>query len=271
MVPAGLDPELLAAFAPEFAAIAARLATASDAAAAAHAIEMGRGMAEGFGIGSLAAMLAEAAALLDPPDLAGLRAAGAALGTQAAAIAAAGRDLPPPAASAAQVPAAAPASLACPPGMAAAPPPPTSAGAGIRVLLVDDSATMRRIIRDILAADPDFTLVGEAGDGAEALDRLRELAPDLTLLDIEMPVLDGIGVLRAWALRGPGAVVVVSSAARPGSAVAREARRLGAAAIIGKPSGALSLDLRERSGLDLRAAARHAAGLPPEPPRSPPA
>lgn len=251
-----LDPELLEAFAPEFAALAARLAAAGDMAAAGRALDGLRAMAEGFGIASLAGMIAGAAPLLDPPDLPGLQALGGALARQAAAVVAAGADVPME--EPADVPMEGSAAMA----MAAAPPAVLVAGAGIRTLLVDDSGTMRRILRDILATDPDFTLVGEAADGAQALEAARRLAPDLMLLDIEMPVLDGIGVLRRWALEGRGAVVVVSSAARPGSATALDARRLGAAAVVGKPSGALSLDMAERGGTALLRAARRAVGLP---------
>jgi CheY-like chemotaxis protein len=236
----GLDAELLEAFAPEFASLAARLEAAEDLAAATRALDGMRAMAGGFGIASLAAMLEGAAPLLDPPDLAALRALGTALATHAAAIAATGADLPPPEAAPSKSPAV----------------------PRIRTLLVDDSATMRRILRDILATDQAFELVGEAADGAQALEAARRLSPELMLLDIEMPVLDGIGVLRRWALEGDGAVVVVSSAARPGSATALEARRLGAAAVVGKPSGALSLDMAERGGTALLRAARRAAGLP---------
>jgi chemotaxis response regulator CheB len=126
------------------------------------------------------------------------------------------------------------------------------------VLVVDDSAMMRRLVREALEEDGTFEVVGEAGDGHAALRLMREGRPDLTMLDIEMPGLDGFGVLRAWALTGPGAVVVVSSATRPGSAAAAEARRLGAAAILGKPSGAFSPDLRQRQGEAIRRAARRA-------------
>jgi CheY-like chemotaxis protein len=235
-----LDTELLEAFAPEFASLAARLEAAEDLAAATRALDGMRAMVGGFGITSLAAMLEGAAPLLDPPDLTALRALGTALAVHAAAVTAAGADLPSPEA-------APHASLDTP---------------RIRTLLVDDSATMRRILRDILATDQAFELVGEVADGAQALEAARRLSPELMLLDIEMPVLDGIGVLRRWALEGGGAVVVVSSAARPGSATALEARRLGAAAVVGKPSGALSLDMAERGGTALLRAARRAAGLP---------
>ncbi|WP_376087789.1 response regulator [Roseomonas sp. CCTCC AB2023176] len=117
-------------------------------------------------------------------------------------------------------------------------------------------------MRDAIVADPDFAVVAEAGDGREALAVIAREAPDLILLDIEMPVLDGLGVLRDWALRGGGAVVVVSSAAVPGGEVAVEARRLGASAVVGKPSGAFSPELAESGGAAIRHAARRALGLP---------
>lgn len=130
----------------------------------------------------------------------------------------------------------------------------------IRTLIVDDSAMMRRLLRDILARDPAFTVVGEAADGAAGLLALRELAPDLTLLDLEMPTLDGMGFLAEWALTGPGEVVVVSSAAHPGSAAALEVLWRGAHAAVAKPSGALSPDLAARSGDAILAAALAAGG-----------
>lgn len=131
-------------------------------------------------------------------------------------------------------------------------------GAAIRTLLVDDSRIIRRLLRDILAADPVFEVVGEAADGAEGLARMAELRPDLTLLDLEMPVLDGFGFLAEWALRGVGEVVVVSSAAQPGSEAALEALRRGAFAAIAKPSGALSPDLATRGGSAILRAGRAA-------------
>jgi chemotaxis response regulator CheB len=130
----------------------------------------------------------------------------------------------------------------------------------IRTLIVDDSAMMRRLLRAILAADPRFEVAGEAADGVEALAALSALAPDLTLLDLEMPRLDGMGVLAEWALTGPGAVLVVSSAAQPGSAAALEVLRRGAWGAVAKPSGALSPDLAARAGEAILAAARAAAG-----------
>lgn len=223
--PAALDPEMLAAFAPEFRAGCARLAAATGEAEAARAADSLRAMAEALGLDSLRALLAEA-----PFDA-------TALAAHAAAIAIAGQDLP-----------------FAPPAIAAK----------RRVLVVDDSAMMRRLVRETLATDPDFEVVGEAPDGMRGLAAMRDCQPDLTMLDIEMPELDGIGVMRRWALEGIGAVVIVSSAARPGSATAVEARRLGVAGIVGKPSGALSPDLKQRQGEALLRTARRAVGLPVE-------
>ncbi len=131
----------------------------------------------------------------------------------------------------------------------------------IRTLIVDDSAMMRRMLRGILASDTRFQVVGEAVDGAAGLMAQAELRPDLTLLDLEMPVLDGMGFLAEWALRGHGQVIVVSSAAHPGSAAALEVLRRGAWAAVAKPSGALSPDIASRAGAEILATAREAAGI----------
>jgi CheY-like chemotaxis protein len=133
---------------------------------------------------------------------------------------------------------------------------------GAGVLIIDDSPTMRRILREIIAEDGAFAVLGEAGDGEAGLAAMARLQPSLTLLDIEMPVMNGLDVLRRWALRGPGQVLVVSSSALSGGEVALEAMRLGAAGVVAKPSGALSLDMAQQRGADLLRAARIALGLP---------
>lgn len=237
-----LDAELFAAFLPEWRQACAALASATPETAGPR-LEALRGLAGALGLASLRAALAEAPAIPEPADLALLQGLAATLSAQAEAIAAAGHDLP-----------------AAPPG----PLPPEPDRPRHRVLVVDDSALMRRLVRETLEADPDFQVVGEAADGRAALARMAELAPALTMLDIEMPVLDGIGTLREWALSGQGAVVIVSSAARPGSELAVLARRLGAASVVGKPSGAFSPDLRDRQGHAILRAARRALDLPVE-------
>lgn len=128
--------------------------------------------------------------------------------------------------------------------------------APLRVLVVDDSSLMRRMIADIVRQADDLDLVGEARDGLEALEQAAALRPDVILLDIEMPRLDGIGFLRAARLTVAARVIVVSSLARLGSPVCREALALGAADILPKPSGVLSLDLAETRGQALLAAIR---------------
>ena len=130
-----------------------------------------------------------------------------------------------------------------------------------RVLVVDDSLLMRAVVSDIISADEDFELVGEAVDGKDALEKARELKPDLILLDIEMPRMDGIEALKHLSLLSTARVVIVSSAAQIGSDQALEALRLGAAGVVAKPSGALSLDLESKRGHDIVLAARHAMGL----------
>jgi CheY-like chemotaxis protein len=201
------------------------------------------GMAASLELGSLRGMLR--GVVLDPFEPVAMRGLAEALVGQARRIAEAGRDVEAAA-------------------LVAEPPPAQERGsetARRRVLVVDDSAMMRRLVREILALDPEFEVVGEAPDGRAALAAMATLQPELTMLDIEMPELDGIGVLRAWALRGPGEVVIVSSAARPGSATALLVRRLGAAGIVGKPSGALSPDLRQRQGEALLRTARRVLGM----------
>ena len=67
----------------------------------------------------------------------------------------------------------------------------------IRVLLVDDSAVIRRLLTDTLAHDPDIEVIGMAGNGEIALAKIEQLKPDIITLDIEMPVMDGLATLKA--------------------------------------------------------------------------
>lgn len=66
----------------------------------------------------------------------------------------------------------------------------------VRILLVDDQALVRVGFRLILESEPDFEVVGEAEDGARAIEAVRALRPDVTLMDIQMPVLDGLAATR---------------------------------------------------------------------------
>jgi DNA-binding NarL/FixJ family response regulator len=82
-------------------------------------------------------------------------------------------------------------------------------GNPVRVLLVDDHPLMRAGIAAMLNGEPDIAVVGEAGNGREAIDRYRELRPTVTLMDLRMPELDGIGAIKAIIQEFPGARIVV--------------------------------------------------------------
>ncbi len=115
-----------------------------------------------------------------------------------------------------------------------------SAQRKIRVLIVDDSAVVRKLASDALSADPEIEVVGTAIDPYMARDKLRELSPDVMTLDLEMPRMDGLTFLRLLMERRPMPVIVLSSLTQRGSEFALEALRLGAVDVLGKPTGAFS-------------------------------
>ena len=131
------------------------------------------------------------------------------------------------------------------------------------VLIVDDSGLMRNTIRQIVAVDPELEVVGEAEDGAVAVEKIRALKPNVVLLDIEMPKMDGMAVLKRARLTSSAKIIILSSLAQLGSPLALEARRIGAAEVIAKPSGTISLDLKAKRGSDILQAVRAVLGLPP--------
>lgn len=110
----------------------------------------------------------------------------------------------------------------------------------IRVLIVDDSAVVRKLVTDALRNDPEIEVVGTAVDPYVARDRIKELEPDVLTLDLEMPRMDGLTFLRILMEQHPLPVVIMSSLSPRGSDYALEALRLGAFDVLGKPSGAYS-------------------------------
>lgn len=108
-----------------------------------------------------------------------------------------------------------------------------------KVLIVDDSAFMRRLISDLIREDPQFEVVGTARNGKEALDKLAVLKPDVVTLDVEMPEMNGLDALREIMRAAPVPVVVLSG--RPDDTI--HSLELGAVDFILKPSGPISLDL----------------------------
>lgn len=125
------------------------------------------------------------------------------------------------------------------------------------ILVVDDSAFMRKLIVEMLSTAPEFRVVGVARNGVEALEQIVALQPDLLTLDLEMPQLDGLQVLQQVMARAPRPVVVLSAGGAQFGAATMRALELGAVDVVMKPSGAVSLDLpviRERLLDALRAA-----------------
>ncbi len=128
-----------------------------------------------------------------------------------------------------------------------------------RVMIIDDAAMMRAVVADVVRQDGGYEVVASCANGDVALRQLRTAAPDLILLDLQMPVMDGLTFLRYARLLTRARIVVLSSVAEVGSPRAREARRLGADAVVHKPSGAVSLDLGARAGDHLLATLRRVA------------
>jgi len=127
----------------------------------------------------------------------------------------------------------------------------------IRVLVVDDSAVVRRMIADTLGQDPEIEVVGTAADPYVARDKILELNPDVLTLDIEMPRMDGLTFLRILQQHRPMPVVVVSSLTQAGSRTILQAMELGAVDVLAKPTSAWNLgDLREQLALRVKGAAR---------------
>ena len=114
----------------------------------------------------------------------------------------------------------------------------------ISVLIVDDSALMRNVVSKIFEAQPDIRVAGTAMNGLFALQKTEKMAPDVIVLDLEMPQMNGIEFLkerRRRQIHTP--VIILSSLAEKGARITMEALSLGAADFIQKPSGSVSLDL----------------------------
>jgi two-component system chemotaxis response regulator CheB len=140
------------------------------------------------------------------------------------------------------------------------------------VLIVDDSAFMRKMIGEMIATHPGFRVVGVARDGVDAIAQLQRLAPDIVTLDLEMPRLDGLDVLRRIMAEAPRPVVVLSAGGPQYGDATLRALELGAVDFVRKPSGPVSLDLpiiRDRQIAALEGAARATLAPPPPPPAPP--
>ena len=104
-----------------------------------------------------------------------------------------------------------------------------------RVLVVDDSATMRGLIRNVLSADPEIEVVGEAGDAMEARAAIKQLNPDVVTLDVEMPNMNGLEFLEKIMTLRPMPVIMVSTLTHRGAQATLAALEIGAFDCVGKP------------------------------------
>jgi two-component system chemotaxis response regulator CheB len=128
----------------------------------------------------------------------------------------------------------------------------------IKLLIVDDSALMRRLLGRVFQEEGDFTLAF-ARDGQEALAVLRDFAPDVVTLDIQMPQMDGLACLDRIMVEHPCPVVMVSSLTEAGADITLQALQIGAVDFVPKPAGAVSLAMHELAPLlveKVRAAAK---------------
>ena len=133
----------------------------------------------------------------------------------------------------------------------------------VRVLVVDDSALMRKLIPTILERDPSIEVIGTAMDGAFALKKIEELHPDVITLDLEMPRMDGIETLRLIMRRAPMPVIVFSTHSKEGAYSTFKALALGAIDFVAKPRDAaaghldaIAVELIEKIKVAKRASGR---------------
>src|SRR4030095_14156529 len=118
----------------------------------------------------------------------------------------------------------------------------------VRVLIIDDSASVRQTLTDILSADPGIAVIGTASDPFMAARKIQEDVPDVITLDVEMPRMDGITFLRKLMSQHPIPVVMCSSLTEGGSATLMQALEAGAVDMILKPKIGVADHLQEAKG-----------------------
>src|ERR1700693_4510341 len=114
----------------------------------------------------------------------------------------------------------------------------------IRVLIVDDSAFMRKVLETILITDENVQVVGHAKDGREAVRLSESLKPDVITMDINMPHVDGLQATAEIMTTNPRPIVIVSSESKEGAASTLKALELGAIEFVAKPSSGVDLDMQ---------------------------
>ncbi len=111
------------------------------------------------------------------------------------------------------------------------------------MLIVDDSAFMRKVLQSIITSDPQLDVVGEAKDGREAVSMNESVRPDVITMDINMPHMDGLQATELIMSSNPKPILVVSSESREGADITLKALELGAIDFVAKPSGGIDLDM----------------------------
>ena len=115
----------------------------------------------------------------------------------------------------------------------------------IKVLVVDDSAVMVRILSEIINSDPELHVVGTASHGIEAVRKTESLSPDVITMDVHMPRMDGIKAVDYIMKTVPTPIIMISSLTQEGAAATIQALDLGAIDFVSKPSGYVSLDIED--------------------------
>ena len=134
----------------------------------------------------------------------------------------------------------------------------------IRCMVVDDAALMRATIRQMIETDPDIEVIDTAGSGPVALEKIKALRPDVITLDVEMPGMDGITLLRRIMEESPTSVVMLSTFTQHGAQRTLDALEAGAVDYVGKPTGQEGHTLRDvTSSLIAKIKAAATANLDP--------
>lgn len=128
----------------------------------------------------------------------------------------------------------------------------------IKVMVVDDSAVVRQVLQGVLTAEPEFEFIGAASDPLFAMERMKNQWPDVIVMDVEMPRMDGITFLRKLMSERPTPVVICSSLTVKGAQTTMQALEAGAVDVITKPTTGLKQFLQD-SSRDLANAVRAAA------------
>lgn len=132
----------------------------------------------------------------------------------------------------------------------------------INVLVVDDSAVVRQVVSALLTRDPSIAVIGAVSDPVFALERIQQQWPDVIVLDVEMPRMDGITFLKKIMAERPTPVVICSTLTEKGAETTMQAMAAGAVSIVTKPKIGLKSFLEDSAGELIREVKAAAAANP---------